>query len=220
MSQLGSLFIISAASGSGKSSLVRSVIKEIDNISLSVSYTSRSPRATEKEGIDYFFVSEEQFLLMQKDDCFLENVNLYDNYYATSKSFVHQKLIQGQDVLLEIDWQGAKKIKQLLAHWYLNTNPLIKDYLPCCVSIFILPPSLQSLAERLLNRGQDSTDVINKRLKLAQEEIKHYSDYDYLIVNNDFNQAKQDLTTIIKAHRLTVFKQKMVYAPLIKNLLG
>jgi guanylate kinase len=202
----GTLFIISAASGSGKTSLVKALVNKINNLVLSISHTTRTKRAAEQDGIDYFFISKETFLEMQHNNQFLESAIVFNNYYGTSKQFVLDQLKLGRDIILEIDYQGALKIKDCFSQ--LNHK-----------SIFILPPSLQSLTERLNSRGQDDFLVIQQRINNAKIEIQHYLNYDYLIINDNFDKAIEDLSTIIYAERLTVNKQKDIHANLINSLL-
>ena len=216
MTHFGNLFIISAASGAGKTSLVKSIIKKVNNIELSISYTTRARRPHEQEGVDYFFINQETFLLMKNNGEFLESAKVFDNYYATSKLVVQNILASGKDVILEIDWQGANHIKQQINSWPID----VKGHKIPCVSIFILPPSLQSLSERLLARGQDKLDTIKKRLSAVKKETEHYINYDYLIINDDFDRATQDLAAIINAQRLTTDNQKIAYASLINSLLA
>lgn len=204
----GTLFIISAASGVGKTSLVKTIINKLDNIMLSISHTTRVKRPKEQDGLDYFFVSTEQFLNMENTKEFLETAKIFDNYYGTSKQFVINTLKQGIDVILEIDYQGTKQIKQQFDKSDVN-----------CLSIFILPPSLKVLSERLKKRKQDDYNIIKKRLNNAKKEMLNYSHYEYLIINDDFNKAVQDISNIISAERLTVSKQQCVHAQLINNLL-
>lgn len=204
----GTLFIISAASGVGKTSLVKIIINKLDNIMLSTSHTTRIKRPKEQDGVDYFFVSTEQFLNMENTKEFLETTKIFDNYYGTSKKFVLNTLKQGIDIILEIDYQGTKQIKQQFDKSDVN-----------CLSIFILPPSLKILSDRLKKRNQDDFNVIQKRLNNAKKEMLNYSHYDYLIINDDFNKAVQDISNIIYAERLTVSKQQCVHAQLLNNLL-
>jgi len=194
MTHTGTLFIISAASGVGKTSLIKSVIKKINNIELSISYTTRDKRPNGE---------------------FLESAQVFDNYYATSKKFVQDVLSSGKDIILEIDWQGAMQIKNQIANWKINnrSNPIQ------CINIFILPPSLKVLTERLVGRGQDKPEVIQKRVDAAQREIQHYINYDYIIINDNFNHAAEELTAIINVQRLTLVRQQVVHASLINSLL-
>lgn len=206
MAYKGTLFIISGPSGVGKTSLVKKITDTVANIVLSISYTTRPKRPKEQNGINYFFVSKEFFLTMQNNQEFLEHAEIFDHYYGTSKQFVINMLEQGKDVILEIDYQGAAQIK---ASFVQST----------CLSIFILPPTLQSLTNRLTFRKQDEPIVIQKRLNNAKTEIAHYTKYNYLIINEDFDKTIQDLSIIIYAQRLIVTKQQDVYADLINNLL-
>ena len=211
------LFIISAPSGVGKTSLVKKVISKINNIGLSVSYTTRAKRSREQDGIDYFFIDKESFLQMQHNKEFLESAEVFGNYYGTSNKFVFSLLNQGKDVMLEIDHQGAEQIKNQLKVSFKTNNLQARIN---CLSIFILPPSLQALTKRLTSRGQDDPIVIQQRLSAAKSEIQHYINYDYLVINDNFDKAVEDLVTIINAQRLTIVKQQMVYASLINSLLG
>lgn len=215
MAYIGHLFIISAASGVGKTSLVRTVTKKLTNIVTSVSYTTRDKRSSERHGIDYFFTSKDQFSAMELNGEFLESSVVFDNYYGTSKNFVINLLANGKDLILEIDWQGAQKIKNNLYKVFNDIHHNIG-----CSSIFILPPSLKSLKDRLRSRGQDNLFNIQKRLNSARQEIEHYVDYDYIVINDNFNQAVQDLISVINAQRLKKSRQEVVNANLIKNLLA
>lgn len=215
MKYLGNLFIISAPSGVGKTSLVKAIIKRFTNLVSSISYTTRIKRPREKNGIDYFFVTKDLFIDMANKHAFLETSIVFDNYYGTNRYFVENLLLQGNDVILEIDWQGAKKIKEYLNKLSIMENKKIIDY----TSIFILPPSIEALSERLKARGQDKLAVIEKRLNSAQQEIRHYVDYHYIVINENFNQAIYDLEMIIGAQKLIRSKQEVLHAKLIKNLL-
>src|SRR3990167_6816614 len=190
--KLGTLFIVSAPSGGGKTSLLNEVLETTPSLQLSISYTTRAMRPKEYEGINYHFVSKTQFEAMIAADEFFEYANVFGHYYGTSKSWVNEKLSESQDVILEIDWQGAQKVRKLV---------------PEAVSIFILPPSLQVLEQRLNNRGQDSEDVIARRLSEAKEEISHCEEYDYIIINEEFARALQELRSIIITQRLEAEKQ-------------
>ena len=215
MKYLGNLFIISAPSGVGKTSLVKAIIKRFTNLVSSISYTTRIKRPREKNGIDYFFVTRDLFIDMANKHEFLETSIVFDNYYGTNRYFVENLLAQGKDVILEIDWQGAKKIKEYLNKLSIIENKKVIEY----TSIFILPPSIQALSERLKARGQDKLTVIEKRLNSAQQEIRHYVDYDYIVINENFNQAIYDLEMIVGAQKLRRSKQEGLHAKLIKNLL-
>ncbi len=197
------LFIISAPSGAGKTSLVRALIEEMDDIKVSVSHTTRPMRPDEVDGINYHFVPKEEFSELLDQDRFLEHAQVFDNYYGTSKDWVEETLAAGTDVILEIDWQGAQQIRKLI---------------DCC-SIFILPPSMFALRDRLTVRGQDDDDVINKRMNEAQSEISHYAESDYLVINDDFNIALADLKAIVHSQRCKTSIQQKNHAKLLKELL-
>lgn len=201
----GSLFVLSAPSGAGKTSLVRALRDADPGIEVSISHTTRPKRATEIDGVNYHFVSPDTFLRMQAEDAFLEHARVFDNLYGTSTAWVAQRLAAGGDVILEIDWQGAEQIR---AH------------MPQAVEIFILPPSLSVLAQRLDHRGQDDPEVIERRLNEARLEMSHHGHYDYLIVNDDFATALADLCAIVRAERLRKARQAVRLEPLIANLLG
>lgn len=200
----GTLFIISAPSGGGKTSLVNALLQEIPNLEVSVSYTTRPMRPGEKNGANYHFIDENTFQTMQEQKAFLEHANVFGNYYGTSRQWVEEKLKLGVDVILEIDWQGAEQIRTLFAD---------------NISIFILPPSWKTLEARLKERGQDDPQVIMRRLSEAHTEVSHYHEFDYLVVNDDFNRAFADLKTIIHARRLRLAAQKIRHAELLTNLL-
>ena len=200
----GTLYIISAPSGAGKTSLVKALIADTDEIAVSVSHTTRAIRPGEKDAKDYHFVDKDVFLSMVENGDFLEHAKVFDNYYGTSQQHVEQQLLQGLDVILEIDWQGAEQIRKLF---------------PDAKSIFILPPSLQALKARLQNRGQDDEPVIARRMKDAVSEMSHYAEFDYLLVNDDFNIALQDLSSIFRAHRLRQLQQQRNLEYLLIELL-
>jgi len=201
----GTLFIISAPSGAGKTSLVKVLCE--DNISLrtSVSFTTRPIRPGEENGVHYHFVNHDDFEAMLERSEFLESANVFGNYYGTSQVWVEEQLNAGIDVILEIDWQGALQVRKLL---------------PDSVSIFILPPSRQALEERLNGRGQDDAEVIAKRMAQAKDEMSHYSEFEYLVINDDFNVALSELRTIITAQRLRARYQHQQANNLIKELLS
>jgi guanylate kinase len=179
---VGRLFIFSAASGTGKTSLANALIESVPNVEFSVSHTTRAPRPGEKYGVHYYFVSREEFEMMVAAGQFLEHAQVFDNYYGTSRPQVEQRLKQGKSVILDIDWQGARSIKTRM---------------PEAVSIFILPPSRAALEERLIKRGQDSPDVIARRMRDAVSEMRHYDEFDHVVVNDDFEAALADLRAII-----------------------
>lgn len=204
MSRLGKLFIIAAPSGGGKTSLIKALVKEDMGIKMSVSHTTRERRETETDGVDYFYVDKEEFLVLLNADNFLEHATVFGNFYGTSRAWVNEALASGLDVILEIDWQGAQQVRELM---------------PEAVSIFILPPSREILEERLRSRDEDAPDIIQKRLDESINEMSHYGEYDYLIINEDFNQALADLTAIVLSYRLTVSSQQAEHAGIIADLL-
>ncbi|MBK5968762.1 guanylate kinase [Thiorhodovibrio winogradskyi] len=183
----GMLFVVSAPSGAGKTSLVRTLLNGHPKLRLSVSYTTRSPREGEVDGEHYHFVSRETFERMVLENAFVEYAHVFDNAYGTARETLRQALDAGQDVLLEIDWQGARQVR---------------EHFPEAVSIFILPPSLKELEQRLRNRGQDSEEIINRRMAEARSELSHYGEYDYLIVNDRFEAALAELRALVCAFGL------------------
>jgi len=200
-----SLFIVAAPSGAGKTSLVNALVARHDDIRLSVSHTTRPPREGERDGVDYHFVSQQTFGEMRDNGEFLESATVFDNSYGTSARAVEELLQQGYDVILEIDWQGAQQVR----HNFSDSS-----------GIFILPPSKATLEQRLRNRGQDNDEVIARRMRDAENEISHYVEFDYLIVNDDFELALANLTAIIQTRRLALSRQKQKQAALIRELLG
>lgn len=178
----GKLFIISAPSGAGKTSLARALIANVSSAKMSVSHTTRQRRSGEVDGVDYFFVSQAEFLKMVEDGVFLEHAEVYGNYYGTSRNAVEDMLCQGINVLLDIDWQGAR---------------LVREQMPQAMSISILPPSIEELERRLRSRGSDSEDVIQSRMRQADDEMRHSNEADFRVLNDDFNQALNDLTLIL-----------------------
>jgi len=200
----GTLYIISAPSGAGKTSLVREVLTTVPGVALSVSHTTRPMRPGERDGVHYHFVSVAEFQEMIAAGAFLEYAQVFDNYYGTSLAGVGDQLRGGQDVILEIDWQGAQQVRQLF---------------PEVVAIFILPPSREVLENRLRARGQDSEAVIARRLREVRTEISHSNEYDYLLVNEDFGQAVVDLQSIMRARKLRRDPQEEVLRPLLDSLL-
>lgn len=200
----GKLYIISAPSGAGKTSLIKKLISDLDKLMVSVSHTTRAQRSGEIDGIDYFFTPVERFKEMITQSDFLEYAQVFDNYYGTAQSSVEHSLNSGKDVILEIDWQGATQIRCLLED---------------TISIFILPSSTEVLRQRLQERGQDSTEIIDRRMQAAKTEISHYAEYDYLIVNDDFNVALIELKSIILARRLDIVQQKNQLKALLVGLL-
>ena len=202
---IGKLYIISAPSGAGKTSLVKELVANLDGLAVSVSHTTRQMRPGETEGRDYYFVSVADFQVMQKKQAFLEYAQVFDNFYGTAQQSVEENLKQGLDVILEIDWQGAEQIKKLL---------------PDSISIFILPPSTQVLLQRLRNRGQDDEQTINRRMRDAVTEIRHHDQFDYLVVNDVFAQALTELKSIIIANRLIQQRQQHNLESLLASLLS
>ncbi|MFO6299929.1 guanylate kinase [Rahnella selenatireducens] len=203
----GTLYIISAPSGAGKSSLIQALLKTqpLYDTQVSISHTTRTERPGEKHGEHYFFVSKEEFRGMIERDAFLEHAEVFGNYYGTSRETIEQVLASGVDVFLDIDWQGAQQIRKRM---------------PQARSIFVLPPSKDELDRRLRGRGQDSEEVIAKRMAQAVAEMTHFAEYDYLIVNDDFDLALSDLKTIIRAERLRLSRQRLRHDGLITKLLA
>jgi guanylate kinase len=201
----GTLYIISAPSGAGKTTLVKKLIAKTSDLIVSVSHTTRQSREGEIHGKDYFFVDVETFQTMQHENAFLECAQVFDNFYGTAQQTVEDNLAQGKDVLLEIDWQGAQQVRHLL---------------PECVSIFILPPSIETLRQRLDARGKDDVEIINRRMKDAVTEMSHYPEFDYLIVNDDFSEALKALKSIILTNRLKQSRQSQNLKTLLSNLLA
>ena len=200
----GNLFIISAASGAGKTSLVKKLLTLINDLTLSISHTTRNPRPSEIDGKDYFFVTNEIFAKMIKEDKFLETAKCHGSFYGTSRNFVQEVRDAGKDIIFEIDWQGAESIKAIF---------------PEAISIFILPPSLKKLEERLIARGQDSEDTIKARLAAAKSEMSHVNQFDYVTINDNFDDALKELQSIIMAEKLNTKYQKNNYQKLIDQLI-
>ena len=177
------LYVVAAPSGGGKTSLISALLEADDTASLSISHTTRAPRPAEENGIHYHFVDDEQFQALIAQNSFLEHARVFDHSYGTSREFVEQRLAAGLNIILDIDWQGARQIR---------------ENFPACCSIFILPPSLEVLRMRLARRGQDSSEIINRRMQAARNEISHWEEFDFLIINDDFDQALGDLQSIIR----------------------
>ncbi|MCS5589864.1 MAG: guanylate kinase [Candidatus Thioglobus sp.] len=201
---MANLFIIAAPSGCGKTSLVKALIEKVDNLCVSVSHTTRSARPGEIDGKNYFFVSKEVFDEISNNDGFIESAQVFDNYYGSAKQTVKDLLQQGQDVILEIDWQGAQQVKKNF-----------KD----AIGIFILPPSISALKERLTDRGQDDQSIIDRRMQDAVSEMQHFDEFDYLVINDDFNIALNDLNTIVYSQRLSLAQQTQQHQELLKQLI-
>lgn len=213
----GTLYIVSAPSGAGKTSLVTALIQDDPRISVSVSHTTRNKRPGEEHGVNYHFVSHDEFKALIERNDFLEHAEVFGNFYGTSRSALQQALDQGQDLILEIDWQGAQQVRKLM---------------PEALSVFILPPSQQALRQRLDNRGQDSEEIIEGRMKEAVSEMVHYDEYDYVIINDDFADALEDLKAVFRANRnddlqavqraeaLKLQQQQQRHGALLKQLIG
>ncbi len=201
----GNLFILSAPSGAGKSTLYKALLKQDQQVRISVSHTTRAPREGEEDGREYFFTDPESFLDMIAEDAFFEHAQVFDHYYGTSKTSIFNMLEQGLDVILEIDWQGARQVRQLYSE---------------AVGIFILPPSLKALEERLKGRATDTDDVIQRRMSKAVDEMSHYKEYDFVIVNDDLKDALSQMAAIFMAMRskTSVIEQK--HTNLINDLLS
>lgn len=200
----GTLYIIAAPSGAGKTSLVKALLESTPDIKVSVSYTTRAPRPGEQNGVHYHFIEPAQFQTMLQQQVFLEHAQVFDNFYGTSQLWVENQLQQGQDIILEIDWQGAQQVRQRMSD---------------TVSIFILPPSLEALQARLEGRAQDDPATIARRMRDAQNEIQHYDEFDYLVINADFATALADLQAIIRARRLRQMVQAQKQAAQIQTTL-
>jgi len=200
----GTLYVISAASGAGKTSLVAAVLQQVSGIEVSVSHTTRAPRAGEKDGVNYHFVDKEKFEAMVEAGEFIESATVFGNMYGTSRQHIQEQLLKGRDVILEIDWQGARQIRQLMND---------------CRSIFIVPPSIAALRERLTSRGQDDEAVINQRMREAVSEMSHYVEFEYLIINDDFDEARENLAAIIMGERMLLEHQQQRHADLLVELL-
>ncbi|MEO8536624.1 MAG: guanylate kinase [Betaproteobacteria bacterium] len=201
----GCLFVVAAPSGGGKSSMVNALLEREPGIRLSVSYTTRPPRPGESAGNHYHFVDVQAFLALKDNGEFLEHAYVHGNWYATSATWLREQVAAGQDVLLEIDWQGAAQVRRLM---------------PDSVQIFILPPSIEALQERLTKRAQDPPEIIAQRLTAAREEMRHSAEFDYVIMNQDFARAVDDLSVIVRAARLTAARQHVRHAKALAALLN
>ncbi len=201
----GTVYIVAAPSGGGKTSLVRHLVTTLDDIEISISHTTRAMRPGEIDGVDYHFVQETQFKEMINEGVFIEHACVFNNFYGTSAQQIIARLKQGIDVVLDIDWQGAEQIRRIF---------------PTAVSIFIIPPSLEELKRRLMNRRQDNEEVISSRMVRAQDELSHYPEFDYVIVNDNFEHAAVELRAIVIAKRLCIEKQVNKQAKLLSFLLS
>lgn len=199
----GSLFVISAPSGAGKTSLVHALLATNSQIDLSVSYTTREPREGEVNGVAYHFVSRATFLEMAQRGEFLESAEVYGNFYGTSQNWISQENAKDRDILLEIDWQGAEQVRHIF---------------PECVSIFILPPSIEALEQRLKGRGTDSKEVVERRMAAVREDVAHVAEFDYVIINDDLNEALREFNAVVLAARLRGTKQLARHQNLINQL--
>jgi len=201
----GRLFVIAAPSGAGKTSLVKALLERRPELHVSISHTTRPMRPTEVAGREYYFVTKDQFLELRAKDAFLESAQVFDNYYGTSREPVEQQLIQGRNVILEIDWQGAR---------------LVRKAMPECSSIFILPPSRAALEERLRNRKTDSPEVIARRLRDSIGDMSHWNEFDYVVVNDDFERAATDLARIVEGDGEDLAADRKSLKPLLAELVG
>ena len=200
---MANIFIISAPSGCGKTSLVKALIGEVPDLCASVSHTTREPRPGEVDGVNYHFVSKAQFNDMSAEGAFVEHAEVFGNYYGSSKEAIAKELNQNKDVILEIDWQGAEQVKNNIA----------------ALSIFIMPPSKEALLSRLQGRAQDSQEVIEKRMADAEDEMSHFYQFDFLVFNDEFSTALSDIKHIIFSARLTLKEQSYKYNNLLKQLI-
>lgn len=205
MTSSGTLYTVSAPSGAGKTSLVNALVADDRDLRVSVSHTTRPMRPGEQDGVNYHFVDEQAFREMLERAEFLEHAQVFGNLYGTSQAWVEQQLAVGTDVILEIDWQGARQVKRIM---------------PATVAIFILPPSRETLTQRLTTRGQDDDEIIAARMAEAVEEMSHYVESDFVVVNSDFAQALGELRSIISCQRLRIERQRQALAPLLQELLG
>ncbi|TSA15414.1 MAG: guanylate kinase [Betaproteobacteria bacterium] len=189
----GGLYIISAPSGAGKSSLTAKLLEQDKNIFLSVSYTTRAPRPGETDGREYHFTDRSRFMDMQERGEFLESAEVHGNHYGTSAAWIREQRAAGRDILLEIDWQGAQQVRRIV---------------PDTIGIFILPPSIEELGRRMRQRGQDGEEVVQRRLAVAATEMSHAVEFEYVIINNDFEEARRDLIAVVRATRLAYSRQR------------
>lgn len=202
---IGNLFIVAAPSGGGKTSLVKKLVQDLANIDVAVSHTTRDRRSAEVNGVDYFFINEPEFLRMVEEHAFVEHAEVFNHFYGTSVAQIRERLQAGFDVVLDIDWQGAQQIKRTFAD---------------AVSVFIIPPSLDILKQRLMDRRRDDPQVIQHRMQQAKDEMSHYAEFDYLIVNDDFDIAASELQAIIVVNRLRMSRQSVQQRKLLSFLLS
>jgi len=205
MSDKGTLYVVSAPSGAGKTSLVKALLERDSRVLVSVSHTTRDMRPGEVDGKDYNFVDMDHFNQMIGEGAFLEHADVFTNKYGTSQVWVEEQLSQGMDVILEIDWQGAQQVRRLM---------------PECLSVFILPPSQEELRRRLTGRGTDSQDVIDHRMSQAVSEMSHYGEYDYMIINDDFDTALNELVAVFLSRRVGQNRQSQKHQELLQGLLS
>lgn len=201
----GSLYIVSAPSGAGKTSLLKQVVQSMGNLQVSVSHTTRESRPGEVDGENYFFISQSEFLERVGREDFLEHAEVFGNHYGTSKEALDTMLSQGKDIILEIDWQGAQTVRKAM---------------PSAISIFILPPSVEALESRLQNREQDSDEIIAKRMHGARNEMSHYNEYDFIVINDDFDLAVEELKSLFVVDRLQLARQESKYKVMLESLLS
>ncbi len=200
----GRLYVISAASGAGKTSLVNALLEQLPGIDVSVSHTTRAPRDGEVDGVNYYFVETEEFEKMVESAEFFEHASVFGNMYGTSQHHVEDQLLSGKDIILEIDWQGARQIRKLM---------------PDCRTIYIAPPSKEALRERLTSRAQDDDTVIDQRMQEAVSEMSHYVEFDYLVINDVFEQARENLVAIIRGNRMSLERQQDQHTEMLAQLL-
>jgi guanylate kinase len=204
-SYLGNLFIVAAPSGGGKTSLVKKLVQDLPNIEVSISHTTRELRSGETDGTDYFFIKEHQFLEMVGAGAFVEYAKVFNNFYGTSLEQIEARLQAGIDIVLDIDWQGAQQIRKKFAD---------------AVGVFVIPPSLEILKTRLQTRQRDKEEIIHERMLRAQDELSHFPEFDYLIVNDDFEKAALELQAIVTAYRLRTVRQTRQQQKLLSFLLS